>query len=343
MEASHSGRSIFLCICLIGWFFLTSSAFAQTKPISLTYSTFLPAVQEQSKLSAEWASEIEKRTGGKVKITIYWGGMLTPPDKSYDGVVKGISDFALSAPSYTKGRFPLTEAVELPLGSKNILSAPIMSKMINEYYNKFKPKEFDDVKVMYFFSPGAQILHTKKPVNKLEDFKGMKIRSNAVMANTIKALSGVAVVTPMSEAYEVISRGVAEGTWCPLEALDSWKLGEMLKYTTECYRAANASSMFVVMNKNKWNALGPENQKIIEKVNEEWIEKTGRVWDNVDKTARQRLTAGGHKFIALADDDHKKWGQGVTPLIGEYINAMKAKGLPGQEAVKFCADYLETH
>jgi TRAP-type C4-dicarboxylate transport system substrate-binding protein len=87
-------------------------------------------------LSTEWAKEIEKRTNGKVQITMFYGGTLTPGDKCYDGVVKGISDIGFSVLAYTRGKFPLTEVADLPLGIKSGLVA---TKLINEYYNKFKP------------------------------------------------------------------------------------------------------------------------------------------------------------------------------------------------------------
>ena len=94
-------------------------------------------------LSVEWGKEIEKRTNGKVQVTVFPGGTLTPADKCYDGVVKGLSDVGMSVLSYTRGRFPLTEVIDLPLGYKNGTAA---TKLVNLYYNKFKPKELDDVR-----------------------------------------------------------------------------------------------------------------------------------------------------------------------------------------------------
>ena len=140
---------------LIGLIGFTSVAFGQVK---LNYSIFFPAPHKNSVLATEWGKEIEKRTGGKVQVTMFYGGTLTPPDKCYDGVVKGISDIGFSVFSYTMGKFPLTEVIDLPLGYKSAVGA---TKLINEYYNKFKPKEFDDVKVMYLHAHGPGILHTK--------------------------------------------------------------------------------------------------------------------------------------------------------------------------------------
>ena len=66
--------------------------------------------------------------------------------------------------------------LDLPLGHKNGLTA---TRLINDYYKKFKPKELDDVKVMYLHGHGPGLLHTKTPVRKLEDLKGMKIAATA--------------------------------------------------------------------------------------------------------------------------------------------------------------------
>ena len=83
--------------------------------------------------------------------------------------------------------------------------------LANAYYAKFKPKEFDEVKVMYFHGQPPGILHTKKPVNKLEDLKGMKIRTFGSNAEFMKLLGGIPVAMPMGDAYDAISKGVADG------------------------------------------------------------------------------------------------------------------------------------
>lgn len=300
--------------------------------IKLNYSIFFPATHKNAILSTEWAKEIEKRTGGKVQITMYYGGTLTPADKCYDGVVKGISDIGFSVLAYTRGRFPLTEVSDLPLGIKSGLVA---TKVINEYYKKFKPKEFDDVKVMYLHGHGPGILHTKKPVNKLEDLKGMKIRCTGMAAKIVAALGATPVAMPMGETYDALSRGVVDGSMAPQEALQGWKWGEVVKYTIENFGSSYSTGMFVVMNKEKWNSLPPDIQRIIEQVNEEYIEKQGKVWDEIDKAGRDYTIARGNKIITLSPDEDQRWEKMVRPILNDYKKAMKEKGLPGEEVLSF--------
>jgi len=329
---------LFLCLSVIGFSFCTSPAFGQAKPIELNYSIFFPETHKNSKISAEWAKEIEKQTNGRVKITMFYSGTLTPPDKCYDGVEKGISDIGFSVLAYTRGKFPLTEVVDLPIGIRSGLAA---TKLINEYYNKFKPKEFDGTKVMYLHGHGPGLIHTKKAVYKLEDLKGMKIRCTGMAAKIAAALGATPVAMPMGDTYDAVSRGVVDGSMAPQEALFGWKWGEVVKFTVEDWGASYSSGMFVVMNKDKWNALPPDIQKIIEKINGEWIEKQGKTWDEIDKEGRDYTLKLGNKIISLSKDENEKWVKAVRPLLDEYVNNMKGKSLPGDEALKFCLDTLK--
>jgi TRAP-type C4-dicarboxylate transport system substrate-binding protein len=329
---------LILSLSVMGFLFLTSPAFTQVKPVELSYSNFFPPTHMHAIISVEWAKEIEKRTSGRVKITVHTGGTLTPADKCYDGVVKGISDIGLSCFAYTMGKFPLTEVVDLPLGSK---SGTVATKLINAYYNKFRPKEIDEVKVMYLHGHGPGVLHTKNPVYKLEDVKGLKIRSTGMSAKIVTALGGVPVAMPMPETYDSLRRGVVDGTVNPQEALQGFKFGEVVKFTTEDWGASYSTGFFIVMNKGVWNALPEDIQKIIEKVNEEWIERTAKVWDDIDKAGREFTLKLGNQFISLSKEENERWANAVRPILNDYVESMKKKGLPGEEALKFCLDTLK--
>jgi TRAP-type C4-dicarboxylate transport system substrate-binding protein len=327
------------CVMLVGFMFFTVPVFGQAKEIKLNYSNFFPAPHKNSVLADEWAQEIGKRTNGRVKITLFHGGTLTPADKVYDGVVKGISDIGMSVLSYTLGRFPLTEVIDLPMGYKNGTAA---TKLINDYYNKFQPKELSDVKVMYLHAHGPGILHTnKKPVKTLDELKGVKIRSTGTVAKIVGALGGTPVAMPMSETYDALSKGIAEGVMCPVEALQGWKLGEVVKYTTQNYGSAYSIGFFIVMNKNKWKSLPPDVQKIIEAVNQEFIVKQCRVWDEIDASGMEFAKKMGDQFVPLSSEEDQKWAKAVQPVFDDYVKVMKEKGLPGEEALKFCKEELQ--
>lgn len=331
-------KALLVSLGIMFWAMVTTVTWSQEKPIELTYSIFFPAPHKNTILAQQWAEEIAKRTNGKVKITIFPGGTLTPADKCYDGVVKGLSDIGMSVVSYTRGRFPLTEVIDLPLGYKSGLAA---TKLINAYYKKFKPKEFDDTKVLYLHAHGPGILHTKKPVSKLEDLKGMKIRSTGTVAKIVSALGATPVAMPMPETYDALQKGIADGVMCPIEALEGWKLGEVVSSTTLNYGSAYTIAFFVVMNKDKWNSLPADIKKVFEEVSEEWIEKTGKSWDEIDQSGMEFVKKRGNKIIELSKEEDERWVKAVRTVLDDYVKSMKEKGLPGEEALNFCLEELK--
>ena len=131
---------------------------------------------------------------------------------------------------------------------------------------------------------------------------------------------------------------VAEGD---MEAIEGFKWGEVIKFTTLDYAAGYSTGMFVVMNKSKWNSLSPEVQKVFEQVSTEWIEKQGALWDQIEEDGKNFTLKRGNKIIPLSAEENARWAAKVKPLLDDYVKTTKAKGLPGDEALKFCLDYLK--
>jgi TRAP-type C4-dicarboxylate transport system substrate-binding protein len=303
----------------------------ESKTTNLTYSIFFPPSHGQCKAGISWAEEVEKRTEGRVKITVFPGGTLTKANQCYDGVVKGISDIGMSCFAYTRGRFPVMEALDLPHGYP---SGTVATQVATEFYKAMRPKELDDVKVLYIHAHGPGLLHTKKPVSTLEDLKGMKIRSTGLSAKVTKALGGVPVAMPQGATYEALQKGVVEGTFTPIETLKGWKQAEVVKYTTECTGVGYTTAMFVVMNLDKWNALPDDIKTIMEEVSNEWIDVHGKVWDSSDKEGRDFTLGLGNEIIPLSKEENERWTKAVQSVIDEHITVVEEKGLPGKVAVE---------
>lgn len=326
--------TLVLGVCCLN---LTSS---EAKTVELNYSIFFPASHGQTLLAAEWAKEIEKRTNGAVKVNMFPGATLTPPDQTYDGVVKGISDIGMSVLSYTKGRFPLSEVIDLPLGYKNGLQA---TKMTNAFYTKFRPAELADTRIMYLHAHGPGIFHTKKPVKSMDELKGLKIRCTGTSVRVVSALGATPVAMPQNESYDALQKGVVDGTVSPIETLKGWKVAEVIKSTTENFGSAYTVGFFVAMNKKKWDSLPKDVQQVIEQVNQEWIEKTGQTWDILDKQGKEFSLGMGNQVIELSKEEDEKWAQAVKPVLNDYANQMKQKGLPGEDALAFCLEWLKSN
>ncbi len=317
-----------------------ATAPAVAQPLELGYANFFPPMHDQGKLAEAWAKEIETRTGGKVKIVYYGGGALLNGPQIYDGVLKGIADIGMSVFGYSRGVFPAMEVIDLPNAYPDGKTA---TQVINDFYQKFKPAELAKVKVLYLHAHGPGILHSKKEISRLEDLKGLKIRSYGFNADMVTALGAVPVSLPQGGVYEALQKGVADATFVGSEALKGWKQAEVVKYTIGCYGIGYTAGQYVVMNLDRWNSLPKDVQAVFEQVSLEWIPKHGAAWDQSDKEGLEYSLSLGNKFIPLSAEENARWAQTVQPVTEAYIESMNKKGLPGKDYVDFVREQVKKY
>ncbi|MBI4963899.1 MAG: TRAP transporter substrate-binding protein [Desulfomonile tiedjei] len=332
-----------LSVCLvIAVLFLIGAAplqvQAQEKVIKLKYSDFFAPSHKNGLLAQQWCKEVEKRTNGRIKITHFPGGTLTPPPQTYDSVVKGIADIGHTLAAYSAGRFLLTEVLGQPIGFTSGYQA---TKTANEYYKKFKPKEFDDTKIMYIHGHGPGMFQTVKPVSSIDEVKGLRIKANTENAAIATALGAAPVALPITETYDACQKGLVDGLLLPIEPLKGWKFADVIKTVIDCPTMAYTAPICVFMNKDKWNSLSKEDQATIEKINEEWVEKQAKQWNELDKEATELANQKGIKLIKATPEQAKNVGEKMKAVKEEWAKKTAAKGLPAQEALDFCIEYVK--
>ncbi len=333
----------FVLIAVLSFCFTLSmfAPVATAGTVKLTYSNFFPPTHIQSKLSEAWCKEVEKRTNGRVEVQYYAGQTLTKAKQTYDSVVEGIADIGFSVFAYTRGRFPVIGAIDLPFGYPSGVAA---TAVINEIYTKYKPKELNDTKVMYLHAHGPGFIHTRgTPVRKLADLKGLKIRSTGLSAEAVKALGGTPVPMPMPESYQSLQKGVVDGGAFPAESNKGWKLGEVTEYATYAYSAAYTTSFFIVMNKGKWNKLRKKDRKIIEAINKEWSVKHGEAWDSSDAEGLRFFLNQGNTVYGLDAKESARWKKAVEPLIKKYAKDLDKKGFNGKQIIQSVRNALKKY
>jgi len=313
---------------------------ADEKVVRLRYATFFPPMAGMAGIAEGWCKEVEKRSNGKVKFSFHPGGSLSPAPQSYEAAVRGITDISMTATQWTAGRFPLSELIHLPLGVK---SAEQGTKMINAWYKKFKPKEFDDVKVLYLFASGPSHFMTLKPLSSINDLKGMKIRAAGDTSKIVTVMGAVPVSVPIADAYEAYQRGICEGVLLSAETLKSFRWGDLLHGLQMNDGIGATNALCVVMNKKKWAALPPDLQKVLEEVSQEWIDKTGKGWDEIDREAIQYGESKGLKIVKISKEEEAVTAEKVKPLLDAFVEGMKKQGLPGDETLKFAVEYLKAN
>jgi len=324
-------------------FLLSDSKPAQSKEnvIELSCSDFFPPEHHIARGLAAWAKEIEKRTTGRVKITLYHSGTLTSATACYEGVVRNLSDIGHSCLTYTRGHFPLMEVADLPGYPFNAI---VPSRVTYDLYLKFRPKELSDTHVLYLHAhiPGG-IFTRDKQVRSLEDLKGLRIRSTGLSSKIVTALGATPIAMPKGDQYDALYRGIVDGTTAPPNELTAFKVAEVTKYLTMYSPAGYVTAFFVVMNLKKWNSLPQDIQKVFTDVSEEWVEYTGKVHNDAEIDGIQYGKKVNYTFITLSREEGARWDKAIEPLFNEYVKAMEAKGLPGREALEYRRQLIEKY
>lgn len=308
------------------------AAATPAKPIELSLSFWGTTDEPIGKIVNEYSTEINQRTNGMVKITIYWGGSLTSGPQAYEGVVGGLSQMALVMYPYNPGRFPLIMGWTLPLP---VASTRAATQIFNESVEKFKPKELADTKLMYFTSTSAALpMSVKKPLRTIGDFKGLKIRTLGNMALYMKDLGATPISMPINDLYSALDKGVVDATINNTHVLAAWKFADVIKYLTP-WVWKNGSAWGVHMNLNVWNSLSPEIQRIFEEANKKYLWKQVEYMDADDKVGTEVGLKKGMQIIEETLQLRNDLKKSVQPSYDRYIAEMKAKGLPGKEFLNF--------
>jgi TRAP-type C4-dicarboxylate transport system substrate-binding protein len=308
---------------------LLPNVFAQTTVLRLTTQN------SESNLSSvkalrPWIEQVEKATKGKVKIEVYYSQTLSKGKESWKAVKSGIADIAWCPQGYWPGLTPLTDVISLP--GLPFRTAEEGSEMLWRLYDQTPviQKEFKDVKVLLLHTSEPYLLITRdKPVQTIEDIKGMKIRtfgSNLTMQ--IKKLGAVPVSIPMPDNYTALQKGVIDGMGTPWEAVNGFRFYEVVKYYTEVPFGAQFFS--VSMNKKVWNKLDKETQDAIMSVSglagsKFWGKNFFDSAQNVSIESAAKV--GKHiEILSLSDAERKRWVELSQPVWDEWLKINRKKG-----------------
>ncbi len=314
-----------------------STAAAPANVIKLKWAAYQAPTTVESKNTIELANLIQTRSNGRVQITFIGGGSLLDVTNMYDGVVNGVADIGTNNVDSTAGKFPELMITELPMSAP---SAWVMTHADNEYVAKYPLKELSKTHIMLMWGNGPAFLLTTKPVNTLQDLKSMKIRGTGECGQVLKGLGGTPQALPMGEMYDALSKGVLDGILVDPSVLSSYKLGDVVKYITDCSQVVgNCMTFFVSMNLNTWNSLPPDIQDIINKACAEYVEKTAVVINDEDIEGLNYAAKAGAKTITLSATDAASWKAASAAITAAYIPQLKAAGLTSDETnLKYLQD-----
>ncbi len=285
-----------------------------------------------------WANEVEKVTNGRVKFRMLPKHPSAPPG-TFDAVRDGLVDLSYVTASYTPARHVMPLLPELPGGGETALVNSIAYSRIHWKYFQ-KVGEYKGVKLLGVFTHGPGQMFTKRPVHGIGDVQGLKIRTGGGVAEAVaKALGASAFVKPAPESYELLSSGVADGVFFPLESIISFKLDTVLEQATLFPGGMYSSAFGFFMNEDKWNRLPRRDQEAIEKISGEWIARhAGQSWDEADWKGMDALKKSGVKIVNADSAFVAEVKKRSAPIVDDWITRASARGV---DAAKILAEFRE--
>jgi TRAP-type transport system periplasmic protein len=319
---------------------LAPSAGAQTV---LTMSSWVPPTHSLTRdVLLVWAKQVEAATAGRVKFEMLPKHPSAAPG-TFDAVRDDLVDVSFVTASYTPARHPLPLMAELPgAGGTAEINSVAFSRV---HWKYFQPaNEYKGVKLLGVFTHGpGQMFSVKKPVTSVADLAGMKIRTGGGIAEAAaKALGASPFVKPAPESYELLSSGVADGTFFPIESIKSFNLDKVVKYATFFPGGFYSSAFGFFMNEDKWNKLSKQDQDAILSVSGESLARlAGKSWDAADRGGLDALKAANVTIIDASPAFVADVRQRTAPLVQEWIKSANAKGVDGAAAWAMYQDELK--
>lgn len=315
---------------------LTLTGAAAAQQVILKLHHMLPSTSNpQVHVLQPWCDKINKESNDKLKCQIYPAMQLggTPP-QLYDQVKDGVADIVWTVPTYSAGRFTKSEVFELPFMARNAKSG---SQALWTYVQKNSLDEFKGVKLIFMHMHDGTLFHlTSKPLKKLEDLKGLKIRAaTRINAKMLTALGATPVQMPLPQIPESLSKGVIDGAMVPWEGVPAIKLHEIVKYHVEV--PANsprfANTIFLMaMNQAKYDSLPADLKKVIDNnsglATSAWAGEKG--WDASVEPHRKLAKDRNNNFYTLPDAEFQRWVKATESVDDDWVKQAGEKGADGK-------------
>lgn len=320
-------------LALAGALLLGSIGAALAQDVTLKLHQFLPAQANVPKHILDvWADAVEKDSGGRIKVERYPAMQLGgKPPELIDQAIDGVADVVWTVVGYTPGRFPRAEVFELPFVMTN---AEATSRAYwDVFQSEMKSQDFKDLHILGTWVHGPGVIHSSRPVAKLEDLKGLKLRApTRIITQLLEQLGATAIGMPVPAVTEALSKGVIDGAVIPWEVTPSIKVSELVKNHTEFGGRSLYTTAFVLaMNKAKYESLPDDLKAVVDKQSgAEFSAFAGRTMAEYDAPSKQIAVDRGNAIVVLPPEEVARFEEAAKPVEAKWIEDMKAKGIDGQ-------------
>ncbi|WP_077002834.1 DctP family TRAP transporter solute-binding subunit [Variovorax sp. KK3] len=263
MSSKHIGRLAALSAAVAGLFAASGPAVAQIQERNIRASIVLAKEHSLGQAMVEVARCAADKSSGKLKIQNFFDAALGGDLPVIQQLRSGTLDIAVTSPSYFTGMAPGAALWDLPFYFANEQEA---EATLDGKAGKLLAEKLSGVGVVHLTYYNVGFRHTtnsKRPVQKMEDLHGLKIRSSQspVVLDTFKALGGFAVAMPFAEVYSALENKTIDGQENSIGLTETSKFYEVQKYLSLTQHQYGPAMM--IFSKPLFDKLSPQEQAVL--------------------------------------------------------------------------------
>lgn len=324
------------------WVLASASLHAEDYPkMTLRYSSNIPEVINTSQIDKFFSAEIEKRSGGAIKIQHFWANTLAGEAEIVDLVGAGAIDLGLIVTGNQYARMPFTAITNaLPFTYED---GPRLNRLTRDIFTNNETIKAELAKanlhpILYRYLPDYRIYCTK-PVKTMADLKNRKVRSYGSFVPTMfQSIGALPVNIQPNEMIQALQSGAMDCTYMFHSSVMSFKVDQVAKYANDIsFGVISAHTLFIA--KDKW-AGWPENvRKLFEEVAADAEQFGNDLIARDEASAVEKIKAAGMQVVAFEEMDALK--KAVPDMLDVWAKKMEDLG-KGPQA-KALVEYIRAN
>ena len=259
-----------------------------------------------------WGSNVEKRTGGQVKVQYYWGGILGTSKEMLYSIEKGLCDVGVVFPMYFSTELPLTAAntcIIATYANDPVVTSRAWKTLTEEFPQIPAEWEAHNQKLLMGWEVGPYLWVSKKPIRCFADLKGLKtgVWGGKGPRQLATELGSIPRSIASVEVYDALDKATIDARAETTPMVKTYKHYEICKYIADIGVGTTGSPVYAMsINMNKWKSLPKDIQAAIMAVTNDWwrnFEKRVTEAQNGDRTFLQNK---GMEFVDFSEADKAK-------------------------------------
>ena len=287
-----------------------------------------PRSNDHTRHLVPWGKAVEAASGGRIAVQVFpamqLGGKAPNLAKQ---VEDGVVDVGYTLPGYTPNKFKGSAGLELPFIGHG---SEVMSQVAMAFYDMHLRDEYARYHVISIHSTDPATIHTpKRPVRRMEDFKGLKVRvPSRYVGMAARLLGAVPGGLPLPQVYEALSRGQFNALMINWGVMTPFKLHEVTRYHTDV--PVYNTMLATLMNRKSLDRLPADLRKhILDRSGFDYAHSLGRIWDEANRKSKDAALARGNEIIRIGDAELARWKKQVEPAIQAWAEEMSSLGKDG--------------